>query len=267
MQSISHYRQKLIERGLVEILVGRLRWYKLRFQMDNWYVGRFVELTGDRIKLQNVTIAVDNPLVSTRHKGSIYFGIYEIAERELSSEYIDRSLPTVEIGASIGGVACVVNRQLEYPSRHVVLECNPILLPTLEKNRKINGAAFTIEPCAIGYGAETISFTISDHFMMGGTQVADGKKVTVQSSSLERILTKYQFKTINLISDCEGAEADLIDHEPDIMRDHVKWFIVETHEMNIGQARFKKMMLDLDRLGFVVEAARDAVVAFKNNNL
>src|SRR5580704_15131065 len=109
MKTIAHYRQKLNERGLRDLIAGRLSWYKSRFQMDNWYVGRMVELLGNKVTIQGARLCVDNPLVTTRHKGSMFFNIYENAERELASKYLDRSLPTVEIGGSIGGVSCVVN--------------------------------------------------------------------------------------------------------------------------------------------------------------
>lgn len=268
MKSIRHYSRKIAEHGFIDLILRRLSWYKLRLQMDNWYIGRLVELFGNRVRLQGISLTVDNPLVTTRHKGSIYFGIYEIEERKLSSKYIDRSIPTVELGGSIGGVACVVNRLLDNPDRHVVLECNPILLPTLEKNRDINCCKFSIEPFAIGYGAPTISFSISDHFMLGGTKVTDGKHITVNTSSLRVILDRHDFKTINLISDCEGAEVDLVENEPELLRECVKWLIVETHEMNVGADRLSKMMSDLERLGFEkVEQSRQTVLALKNRHL
>ena len=47
---LASYRRKLHEKRLRQIVTGRLRWYKLRFQMDNWFVGRLVELFGNRVK-------------------------------------------------------------------------------------------------------------------------------------------------------------------------------------------------------------------------
>jgi FkbM family methyltransferase len=268
MKSVAHYRRTLKERGIGEILIGRLRWYKQRFQMDNLLIGKLVEALGNRIKLDGSTICVDNPLVSTRHKSSMFFGIYEGAERELATKYIDRSLPTVEIGGSIGGVACIVNKLLRNPKNHVVLECNPILLPTLEKNRDINSCGFVIEPFAIAYGTSEISFTVSDHFMLSGVQTAHGRKATVQTISLNAVLQKYNFRTINLISDCEGAEADLIENEADVMRERVKWLILETHEMNTGKHRVTQMLESLARLGFQTRAcSRDTVLALENESL
>ena len=166
--SLSHYRQQIAKKGLRKIVSDRWDWYKLAFKLDNWAIGRYVELRGNKIALDGITLSVDNPLVTTRHKGSIYFGIYEISERRLSQKFFDLSLPTIEIGSSIGGVACVTNKLLKDRSQHVVCECNPIVIPTLEKNRDINGCSFVIEARAVAYGADTVSFGIDpNHFMLG----------------------------------------------------------------------------------------------------
>jgi hypothetical protein len=106
MQSLAHYRQKISEKGIAEIIAGRWRWYKIALQMDNWVIGRLVEIAGNTVTIDGIKLSVDNPLVSTRHKSTLYFGIYEVGEHKLSQQHIDRTLPTVEIGGSIGGIAC-----------------------------------------------------------------------------------------------------------------------------------------------------------------
>lgn len=252
MKSLAHYRQKVRERSVGDLIAGRLRWYKQRFQINNWWIGRYIELTGNIVYLDGVELTVKNPLVTTRHKSTIYFGIYEVGERELTKRFIDRDLPTVEIGASIGGVACTTNRLLRDPKAHVVLECNPIVLPTLEKNRALNGAGFSIEPRALAYGSETISFGVCpDHFMMGRLY-GDGDQITVPTITLRQVLDKYGFQTINLISDSEGAEVEMVDNESDLLRDCVKWIIIETHAAERGDNAIKKMLGKLGSLGFEI---------------
>jgi FkbM family methyltransferase len=252
--ALTHYRQKIAEKGLGGIIAGRWRWYKLAFKMDNWAVGKFVELSGNRVRIEGVTLSVDNPLVTTRHKGSLYFGIYENFERELSQKYIDRSLPVVEIGGSIGGVACITNKLLTDPTAHVVVECNPLVLPTLEKNRDINRCGFAIEPFALAYGSHMISFSIAtDHFMLGRLQSSGDQQVTVGTITLKTILEKYRFKTINLISDSEGGEVEMVENEADLLRDHVKCLILETHEAERGPDLIAKTMRTLNEIGFEIQ--------------
>lgn len=253
MKNLSHYRQRLAEKGLASIIADRLRWYKQSFQMDNWIIGKLIELTGNRIKLDGVTLSVDNPLVSTRHKSTLYFGIYEVGERELARRNIDRSLPIVEIGGSIGGVACTTNRLLTNPSNYVVVECNPIVLPTLQLNRDINHCQFHVEPCALAYGSETVSFSIAeDHFMMGRLQ-GEGKEVNVPTITLGKIIKKYGFDKINLISDSEGGEVEMVENESDVLQRHVKVIILETHEKERGHAAIARTLSSLAAIGFEIQ--------------
>lgn len=252
--SLAYYRQQLHDKGIGQIIMGRLRAYKQSFQMNNWFIGKLIELTGNEVNLDGVRLNVDNPLVLTKYKSTLYFGIYEVAERELSKRYIDRSLPTVEIGASIGGVSCIVNKLLTDPSAHVVVECNPVVLPTLETNRELNGCKFVIEPRALAYGTESVEFSIAtDHFMMGRLHGDTEKQISVPTITLRQIIEKYRFETINLISDSEGSEVEMVEHDANVLRDRVKWIILETHEAERGAATIARVLSTLSELGFEVE--------------
>ena len=95
---LARYQRKLQEKGLREIISGRWRWYKQSFQMDNWCIGRLVELCGNRVPFNGITLDLDNPLIPTPSKSTLLFGIYETAELDLTRRFIDRSIPTVELG-------------------------------------------------------------------------------------------------------------------------------------------------------------------------
>lgn len=266
----SRYWTKLQRKGLSEIIRDRLRWYRVRFEMDNWVVGKAVELTGNRIRLHGLTFNVDNPLVSTRHKSTLFFGRYEVDELELARQLLDSALPLVELGGSIGVVACVTNRLLQDPKRHVVVEASPVLLPTLESNRALNNCQFTIEHAALAYGTDAIEFPVEGHFLhgrMGGS----AKTARVQAVTLAQLLAKHTFETFNLIVDIEGAEIDLVENEPDLLRERVKLLVMETHAGYRGEAQVKAMLETLTELGFeqVQPRAADkgAVVAVINRSL
>lgn len=269
MKSLAHYQQKLRDKGVREILAGRLRWYYFALCPNNWWIGRFVEITGNKIQIDGVTLFVDNPLIPTAHKNMLYFGIYEISERQLTKRFIDRNLPTVEIGGSIGCVACTTNRLLADPRAHVVVECNPVVLPTLERNRNLNHCGFTIEAAALAYGADTISFGITDNFMMGRLFSDDKRQATVRTTTLRQIIDKHHFATINLISDSEGAEVEMVENESELLRDHVKWIIIETHEVQRGRSAIARTLDGLRDLGFdVMQKDTDKpVFALRNRGL
>jgi len=102
-------------------------------------------------------------------------------------------LPTVELWGAIGGVACVVNKLLKHPHAHVVLQCNPVLLPTLQKNQQLNNSEFSIEPLALAY-SPTVSFTISDHLMLGSIRASSTRTLTVKATTLQQVLTNTNFR-------------------------------------------------------------------------
>ncbi len=268
---LEHYRRKLNEKSLATLIAGRWRWYKQAFQMDNWMIGRLVELFGNEVIIDGIRLSLDNPSVTVRHKSTLYFGLYETAERQLAKRFIDPNLPIIEIGGSIGGVACSTNRLLVNPKDHVVLECNPVVLPTLEKNRALNGSEFTIEPRALAYGADTISFNVApDHFMMGRVGGTGGQTVTVPTVTLQEILSTHHFETVNLISDSEGSEVDMVGHEGTLLRDHVKTLIIETHETERGADAIANMLATLRDIGFQIvdhDNQRKNVLAMTNHHL
>ncbi len=196
--------------------------------------------------------SVDNPLITTRHKSTLFFGRYEADELELARRYLDRDLPLVELGGSIGVVACVTNRLLHRPDRYVVVEASPVLLPTLEANRMMNGCRFTIEHAALAYDSETLDFPVEGHFLHGRVDGTDknARVVSVGTVTLAELLDKYDFETINLVCDIEGAEVDLVEHEGDVLRSRVKNIVLETHSVYRGEGRTAAMLAALSRLGF-----------------
>ena len=239
---MARWRRTIREKGVRRLVGDRMRWYRQWFEMDNWLVGRWIELRGNRVRLQRCLFSVRNPLVTTRQKSTIYFSRYEVGERVLVARHLVRDLATIELGGSIGVVACTTNKLLSRPSEHVVVEANPLLVPTLEENRNLNGCQFVVEPAAIAYGRPSVDFAVSDHFLMGRIGGTSTRAVTVPAVTLASLLDKYHFTTINLIADIEGAEADLIENEADVLRRHVKTIVLETHPQFLGADRVSAML-------------------------
>src|SRR5947209_8143485 len=116
-------------------------------------VGRLVELGGNRVTIEGLHFSVDNTLITRREKGLLDVGLHETGEIALARRYVVGGLPVVELGGGIGVVSCIVNRQLTRPTDHVVVEANADLVPTLEVNRRLNGAGFRIRNVALAYGS------------------------------------------------------------------------------------------------------------------
>ena len=120
----TRYRSKLRQKGLRVFLRDRLRWYRLRFEMDNWLVGKAVELAGNRVRMHGLKFSVDNPLVTTRHKSTLFFGRYEIDEVGAAGRY--RSRPTASRARRVDWSRRMCNEpSAGRPDRHVVVEAVP----------------------------------------------------------------------------------------------------------------------------------------------
>ena len=177
---------------------------------------------------------------------------YELAERRAVAQYLERDLPVVELGGSMGVVACVTNKLLTHPTSHVVVEANPMAIPELEANRKLNGCHFEIVNCAIAYGVGSVTFRPSTG-LAGNSITRDGDQppVTVNTCSLGELVRDRGFKRFNLVCDIEGLEYDLVLQEPEVLKD-ASTIIMETHARFIGEEKFGDMMTKLQELGFKV---------------
>lgn len=240
-------------------VVTNPRWHRLLA----WYFS----LRGDRIPCRGLTIAVGEPSVNDMARAYIYHGIYERAEIDLASRAIDRSLPLVELGGSIGVVACALNRELQRPERHVVVEANPRLIPLLEENRRINGARFEIVHAAVGYGASAIRFALGDS-LSGAIRDGGDETVEVATISLAKLLRDRGFQRVNLVMDVEGMEVALVENELDVLANNVQHVVMEGHERFVGGDAIARMYERLEAAGFVqVERDRGEVVSLVNRRL
>ena len=189
---------------------------------------------------------------------------YEAAERQAVTRYLRRDLPVIELGGSMGVVACVTNKLLQDPKAHVVVEANPLVIPQLQHNRQLNGCEFEIVNRAIAYGLSSVSFRPSTN-MAGSsiTRPGDAAPVTVEAVQLTDIVEQRGFQTFSLICDIEGLEYDLVCQESTVLT-KADSIIMETHARYIGEDKLRLMMTKLEGAGFrIVEEIGFVVVLRK----
>ena len=191
--------------------------------------GKWAERFGNMARVDGVTIHLDNRLLPPFFKGTIIAGIYEKGERQIIQKYLPNGEPVIELGASIGVVSCVVNRKLISPGQHVVVEASSELIPTLTKNRDINGCQFTIIEAAIAYGSDSVTF-FSNGLSLVGSIYGEGHTMEVPAKTLQSIAEEAGFRHFTLICDIEGSEIGLLEHEMDFIREHVGVILMETHD-------------------------------------
>jgi FkbM family methyltransferase len=146
----------------------------------------------------------------------------------------------------------VTNKLLTNPTAHVVVEANPMAIPQLELNRKLNGCQFEIVNRAIAYGVESITFRPSTN-LAGSSITRDGDQapVTVNTVSLGELVHDRGFKRFNLVCDIEGLEYDLVCQELEVLQ-HADTIIMETHARYIGEEKLRVIMTKLQDLGLKV---------------
>jgi FkbM family methyltransferase len=260
-------------RQLLALEVPRLLRPSFWRHWDNPMLGRWVELRGNPARIDGCTFTLDSPAIPTGLKALFLFDRYERAERDALRRFLDPDVPVVELGGSLGVVACLTNRRLRDPSRHVVVEANAQMLGVLEENRARNGCGFVVMHRALAYGAPTVAFHQDDDFLAGtvleGRMVYEGRPrraVQVPTVRLRDILDAHGFARCTLVCDIEGAEVDLVAHELDVLRERVGTIIVETHPGAVGEATVRAMLDQLAGVGFRRLAEDAETVILRHNS-
>lgn len=188
---------------------------------------------------------------------------YEVPERRAVGRYIRRDLPVVELGGSIGVVACMTNKLLKNPAAHLVVEANPLAIPHLRSNKESNHCEFEIIHRAIAYGSDSVTFRPSSEMYGNSITVpGDHPPVSIETVRLSDLVHTRQFSTFSLVCDIEGLEYDLVYYEGDVLK-KADTIILETHVRLIGEEKIRWMMNKLHELGFKVIDKSGAVVVLR----
>jgi FkbM family methyltransferase len=234
-------------------------------QREHWWAGAIVVLRGDLVGLESCTFRVRHPAITTSMKSPFLLGGYERAERDILKQYLNPAIGVVELGGSVGVIACLTNKMLRNPQTHVVVEANPDLIGLLKDNRDRNGCTFAILNRAVAYGSDEVSFyQDAGCFLAGSVHVRTATSVTVPTTSLRRIIRDYAIETCTLICDIEGGEMDLVRHESDVLEKHVEMVIVEIHGWLLGMNLVQEMNDTFERIGFRCLHEKGATRVFRN---
>jgi FkbM family methyltransferase len=235
---------------------------------DHWWIGKLVEIRGNRVILGGCEFGVNSPAILTSHKSRLFFDfVYEAPEREALERYLNPELPVVEFGASIGVIACLTNKKLRDPQRHVVVEANPDLLGLLKENRDRNGCSFSILHRAIAYGKDETAFHQNKDFLCSSVQLSSSKSVTVPTASFQEIVDALDYGHCTLICDIEGGENDLIEYELNLISTRVATLIIEIHEKVLGVESVKKNLLKLEQAGLILVCKKWETYVFQNRRI
>ena len=197
-----------------------------------WLQGALFDLRGGHFRADGCTFAIPKDLTSRAYRACFLDGSYEAEERELVRAFVQPTDTVLEAGACLGIVSCVTNKLLRDKTRHVVVEGNPFCLPTLHRNRQINQCGFLVENCAVSNQPE-VTFFLHPVYIVGGTyQRQTAREVRVPGRSLKDLTERYGPFSV-LIMDIEGAERDILEAHPEVLR-QFRLVIIELHDWAIG---------------------------------
>lgn len=219
---------------------------------DHWWVGKWLEIRGNKAEIDGCIFSIDTPYLSTSLKSRFALDRYEKPERQ-ALQFLPTMLPVVELGAGIGVVSCLANKRLAHPEQHYVIEANPFLLPLLYKNRILNQSAFTILHGAISYSGNQQELFLERNFTDSNTIRSGSQTIKVPSVSLGEIAKRYRLNEFSLICDIEGAEFAMVENEADYISHAIRFIICETHPFILGEDRVASMLELLKSMGFTID--------------
>jgi FkbM family methyltransferase len=176
-------------------------------------------------------------------------GGYETAEREAVRRFLTGGLPVVELGVGVGVVACLANRKLLEPQHHLCVDGNPRALEQALFNGRQNGCQFATRHAALAYDRPTVSFGMDEGIVNGGIESAH-ESIEAPAVSLKQLLEEAGFTQAALICDIEGAERQLLEREPEVLRERVPWLLLETHPALYGESGERNIEAQLSALGY-----------------
>ena len=196
--------------------------------------------TDIEVNYENYTFLSDNQM-----GGRMKLGKYEVEEIKLLELIPDiNRLSVLELGGCLGVVSVILNKKLDNPEKHIVIEANPKLIKYLEHNKKINNCSFSIKNALLTSNKENNIFYSYDKLVAGSAHRLDDK---------ESNKTKHIVNTIPL----EELKAQT-NYNFDLCRlaitiiDEIKYVLVELHENLMYPGFNQKCINELNQKGFTI---------------
>jgi FkbM family methyltransferase len=198
--------------------------------------GIVATLSRDRIRVRGLGVDTSDPAIAPSVKASLFWGFYESAESRFVRRYLLTDCDAIELGSSLGIVSCHMRRRLITDRRLVCVEANLQLLPVLEMTLRLNRCD---ENVTIIGGA--IDYAAGDHasvwFSPGASNVqgrvapaAEEGTQTVPALTLTGVIDRAGIDgDFTLVCDIEGAEAQMIAHEREMLA-RCRQIVVELHQ-------------------------------------
>lgn len=195
------------------------------------------------VQRYGVLVDLSHAVLGEQVRASLFFGLYEGSERRAVARFVDPSLPTIELGASIGFVTCFIAQRCQSV---VAVEANARLLPVIQRHLSLNGLlGVSVEHAAIGYdgqpfarfseGADTVTGNTSNQSLI--------EAVEVPAITLKSLVDRFRLSRYGIVCDIEGAEVGLIMCESEEVLSRCDIAIFELHDTAFGRECFTAVEL------------------------
>lgn len=177
-----------------------------------------------------VTLNVDDVPMNNNMRKKLYYQEYEKTENKLIDSYLSKDMDVIDLGACIGFTSCFANDRLGDDRKHLAVEPNPSVLKALKINRECNDCNFEIIPRAYSPIDSEVDIAPTDRAWSASLYRETYEKVSVDTINLRTLVEKYGLNNPILIVDIEGAEADIIKNELDVLEKNFRLLIIEFHD-------------------------------------
>jgi FkbM family methyltransferase len=227
--------------------------------VSNDLTGKLVRrVFGNRIpdlRWKGYSFAMPDGIVNQLYS-SVFWGFYESAEIRLVERFLRNDLNVIELGGSSGVVSSHIVRKLDQSCNFIVAEMNTDLITILKtniENHNLNGCNVRVLNNAVSYTGEYIYLQTSNNstetsILGNASEMGEKKIFAVRLSELVKLISGKDYA---LVSDIEGAEAELFIEESDALS-NCSQLIIELH-----QTEYKGQL-------FTVTDLRDLIV-FKHD--
>ncbi|MBI2297443.1 MAG: FkbM family methyltransferase [Armatimonadetes bacterium] len=225
------------------------------FRYGRLWWGVLVYALAGCVRIAGLRFRLEGPCFPLWRRSGYWFRDYEHVEMEAVRRWLRRDLPVLELGGGLGGVACIIDRLMDEPARHVVVEANPAMWDLLEANRRRNDARFTVVRAALGYGGPEVTFhRHPSYFEVGSLQPGPEETVSVPATTVAALLAEHDLGVCNLVADIEGGEVELVEREGALLAERVA--VLELHPHLVGERPIAALLRRLVRLGFRIVGHR-----------
>jgi FkbM family methyltransferase len=185
-----------------------------------------------RVRSRGLVIDTSSEWISGHVKAALAFNMYESAESRFVQRYLRTDLDTIEFGASLGFVSCLIRRRLDPNARLFCVEANPNLLPVLRRNLELNvpgSQATTINAAVDESGAEFVELALGRDNLDSRVNASADRRVTVKALQLQSFVREHAISQYALVCDIEGSEAGFIFGDPAALQG-CRQILIELHD-------------------------------------